>query len=59
MYCYVPNQSHEETVHSWHEQATERVLFCTLTALEQVQQEAEASALLKAIYLHPGVTLDN
>jgi hypothetical protein len=52
-----PKQSHQQTVHYWHEQAAERLLFRTLTALEQVQQEAEASALLKAICLHPGVTL--
>jgi toxin-antitoxin system PIN domain toxin len=64
------HRHHREALHYWEQQAAERVLFCTITALglvrlvrqpkimgEAVMNAAEASALLQAFCSQPGVGL--
>lgn len=61
---------HQQAVHYWEQQAGERVLFCTVTALglvrlvrqpklmgSAVMNAAEASALLQQFCQQPGVSL--
>jgi hypothetical protein len=61
---------HQQAVHYWEQQAAERVLFCTVTALglvrlvcqpklmgTAVRNAAEASDLLNALCQQPGVQL--
>ena len=61
---------HQQAVHYWEQQAGERVLFCTVTALGLVRlvrqpklmgaavlNAAEASELLQAFCRQPGVSL--
>ena len=61
---------YRQAVHYWEQQASERVLFCTVTALglvrlvrqpklmgSAVMNAAEASALLQAFCQQPGVSL--
>jgi len=61
---------HQQALHYWEQQAAERVLFCTVTALglvrlvcqpklmgSAVKSAAEASELLEAFCRQPGVSL--
>lgn len=61
---------HSQALHYWEQQAAERVLFCTVTALglvrlvsqpklmgTAVKNAAEASALLEAFLSQPGVAM--